>query len=142
MDIENRFPFGVTFTFDLIAEPNDAANIKTVSLLLGNSAVTINSGDISTTPDGLYYASGSKTSNLVLGVNKNFNYIDNTGTTKTFDGDLIKFINDSKEIYMSLKINLKQNAIDKPIIITNNDFLKAKVNIYGKTKIDLGALIK
>lgn len=143
MEIENGFPFGMSFSFDLIVDKDDLVNKKTVSLLLGSGAVRIESGNITLDPEGLYVATANTKNNIKLGIKNNFTYKDVNDETKTYDGDLIKLINESKTLGVSMKFNFLPTIYDGKnvdVVLSTKNAIKLKLNAYGKAKFDVSKL--
>ncbi|HPO50231.1 MAG TPA: hypothetical protein PLO89_07915, partial [Spirochaetota bacterium] len=140
MEIENGFPFGMSFSFDLIVDKDDLVNKKTVSLLLGSGAVKIESGNITLDTEGLYVATANTKNNIKLGIKNNFTYKDVNNETKTYDGDLIKLINESNTLGVSMKFNFLPTIYDGKnvdVVLSTKNAIKLKLNAYGKAKFDV-----
>jgi len=145
MEVDNSFPFGFAFGFDMIFDQSDDVKKKVVSLLLGSNAVSIQSGEIGTNTEGLYIAKANTKKNIKLGIKKNFKYLDSHNVEHTYNGDLIKLLNESSTVSMSMKLNFMPTRYDSNIVdvvLSSRNSIGVKLIAGGKSKIDLGKIIK
>ncbi|HOV13210.1 MAG TPA: hypothetical protein PK771_02910 [Spirochaetota bacterium] len=145
MAVENSFPFGFGFSFDMIFDQSDDAKKKTVSLLLGSNAVSIDSGSIGTNEQGLYIATANTNKTVKLGIKSNFTYLDSKGVQHTYDGDILKLLNECNSVSMSMKLNFlptkyESNIVD--VVLSSNNSIKVRLIANGKAKFSPGVLIK
>ena len=137
LDIENALPIGMEFEMYLITDATLDTR-KDISLAMNQDKVVIHSGNLSLKPgsDSVYYVTSRSDNAVRFGVSSNFTYKDVNGNSKTYNGDLLALLKESKTLSMSMEFKIR-NSEGKIVTFSSNDYLKVNVSIDGNFKFKI-----
>lgn len=137
LDIENALPIGLEFEMYLITDMTSDTR-KDISLAMNQDKVVIHSGNLSLKPDSnlVYYVTSHSDNAVRFGVSSNFTYKDVNGISRTYNGDLLSLLKESKTLSMSMGFKI-QNSDGKVVTFSSNDYLKVNVSVDGNVKFKI-----